>query len=231
MKNKNFDTGFLTLKHEFVAFRFEDLYLEPIKFEISVELDTVIKKNTDLDILEKSLIKNHQKIYYWLDSVLQNSILVDVSNEEEVYAANILSNLMVYFPGKVNDFLFAKLLHSKLSALIDDIVNIGNISIKAEDSFLQYTYDGNDGNTDILISAEDYFRISKTKDKNPWWLRNDGFCFEIVRPDETDLTDDEIYHDLVDPLDEFEDIISDQLSERKEPAKIIQIDKWKPKKI
>ena len=68
----------------------------------------------------------------------------------------------------------------------------------------------------------------------PWWFRDDGFCFEFVDPEDETIPEDKVFEGITDPLDEFRRIISEvdaTIGITKEPARIVQVEKWKPKKI
>jgi hypothetical protein len=236
-KVKSFGRNCLTLNYDFTGLRVRDALFIPVKWNLTIDFNIIaknnyLKKEYSPEELKRGFNINNQRLYYFLDVNLPNAMLVDATVEEDVDLANMSSNMMVYFPGEVNDFTFAKLLHSKLSILSEDIFEVGQISIKADDTFLQYTYNHEGDDYDLPMLTEDYCKFGKMRDKSCWWARNDGFCFEFLRPDDTKLTDEELYGNIIDPLSEFEDLILDENDNNiKEPAKIVQIEKWKPKKI
>jgi hypothetical protein len=106
--------------------------------------------------------------------------------------------------------------------------------MKGSDTALQYTYDCAEGSYVLPTTTEEYYTEGTTRDKIPWWLRDDGFCFEFVRPEDNKQTDEELFKDIMDPMDEFHRIVN-EISETpisvSEPAKIVQVEKWKPKKV
>ncbi|HEY6436927.1 MAG TPA: hypothetical protein VIY47_10065, partial [Ignavibacteriaceae bacterium] len=116
--------------------------------------------------------------------------------------------------------------------IVGDNLVIGEMHLKGSDTSLAYTFDSTDGIYDLPIETKDYYEGMKTKDDTPWWYRNDGFCFEITCP-ESETENKDFFSDIVDPMLEFDRTIATHSHIRlsKEPAKIIQIEKWKPKTI
>jgi hypothetical protein len=115
--------------------------------------------------------------------------------------------------------------------LANDKLIVGEIKLRASDSAVQYTYDSS-SNMFELPTTVDYFP-GIIRDDTPWWLRDDGFCFEFVKPATEESTAD-WFKDIEDPMDNFYRMIESSIAKVdiiKEPAKIVKIEKWKPKKI
>ena len=139
---------------------------------------------------------------------------------------------MLYCPSEPYDDIIVQLLHSKLTALAEDNLFVGEVRIKGSDMSVQYSFEP-DAGYDLPTTTAEYYVEGIARDIEPWWMRNDGFSFEFIRPADTDITDDELFKDVVDPLDEFNKIIG-EMSDNigvKEPARIVQVEKWKPKKV
>lgn len=234
-KGKHLIKSHMTLTYDFTGIRILDGSLIPVDWSLSVDLVATGKPGKTREELEYNASVAYQKIYFWLDTNLPNIIVVDAGNVDDLYIANLSSNIMLYCPDMPSDDMIIQLLHSKIVALANGNLIVGEIHIKGSDTTLQYTFDCSDGNYELPESVEDYYTEGKTRDTYPWWDRDDGFCFEFVRPPESELANEELFKDIVDPLDEFHRWIKDtsdvHIGLTKEPAKIVQVEKWKPKKV
>lgn len=235
-RGKNIIRSYMTLDYQFSGIRVQEGYLTPVDWILKVNLTAADKKGKSQEELEYKAATTFQKLYFWLDTNLPNIMMVNVENELDLYLANSSSNIMMYCPGNPGDDTIVQLLHSKLSTLANNHLIVGEFQLKSSDTALQYTFDC-DINESYLMpkTTTEYYKESSTRDTIPWWSRDDGFCFEFTKPDDSDLADEELFKDIVDPMDEFEKIIS-EMSESsttliKEPANIVQLEKWKPKKV
>ena len=225
----------MSLEYDFAGIRILNGSLIPVDWHISADLVAMDKKGKlSAEELEYNATVAYQKLFFWLDTNLPNIVIVDVNNPEDLYIANLSANIMMYCPATPYDDVIVQLLHSKLSVLADNSLFVGDLRIKASDMTVRYTYALDVGGYSMPKTTEEYYPEGKTRDALPWWSRNDGFSFEFVRPDESELTDEELYGDIVDPLTEFYKIVDDATENTlgtKEPARIVQVEKWKPKKV
>lgn len=235
-KGKHTIKSYMTLSYDFTGLRIQDSYITPVDWKLTVNLVASGKKGKTKEEMEFKAGMLYQRLYFWLDTNLQGIIAVNVDNENDLYIANLSSNITMYCPGNPSDDMIVQLLHAKLSSLTSDELLIGEIHLKGSDTSLEYTFDcQHDGEYALPTETSEYYAEGTCRDKDPWWFRNDGFCFEFVRPDSTEVSDDELFSNIQDPMDEFEKVIS-EISEThigivKEPAKIVQVEKWKPKKV
>jgi len=225
----------MTLEYDFTGMRLLSGSLVPVDWNLSINLVAVDKKGKSREDIEYRATIAYQKVFFWLDTNLPNIIAVDVGNEDDLYLANLSSNIMLYCPSEPYDDIIIRLLHSKLSVLVEGNLVVGEMKLKGSDMSVQHSYDCADGEYDLPSSTEEYYTEGKARDEIPWWVRNDGFCFELVRPDDTTVTDEELYKDIIDPLEEFDKIVRDETDKHigivREPARIVQVEKWRPKKI
>lgn len=225
----------MTLEYTFSGIRILDGTLTPVDWRLSVDLVALDKKGKSHDDAEYHATLNYQKLFFWLDTNLQNIVVVDVNSNTDLYIANLSANIMMYCPAEPYDDLIAEMLHSKLTALAEESLLVGEVKLKGSDMAVQYTYDCTTDGYDLPVTTEEYYPDGVARDIEPWWMRNDGFTFEFIRPDKTDLSDEELFKDVVDPLTEFNKFIEDSADKVgglvKEPAKIVQVDRWKPKKV
>ena len=226
----------MSLEYDFAGIRLLNGSLVPVDWHISADLVAMDKKGKlSVEELEYNATVAYQKLFFWLDTNLPNIVIVDVNSPEDLYIANLSANIMMYCPTAPYDDVIVQLLHSKLSVLADNSLYVGDLRIKASDMTVRYTYSLADTGYSMPKTTEEYYPEGKTRDAIPWWSRNDGFSFEFVKPEETELSDEELYGDIIDPMTEFYKIIADATEENtlgtKEPARIVQVEKWKPKKI
>lgn len=227
----------MSMEYDFAGIRILSGALIPVDWHLSIDLVALDKKGkSTIEETEYNASLTYQKLFFWLETNLPNVIMVDVSNDEDLYIANLSANIMLYSPIMPYDDVIVQLLHSKLTVLAEGHLLVGEIRIKASDMSVQYSFSPDETGYSMPSTTEEYYIEGKTRDEKPWWLRNDGFSFEFVRPDETDITDEELYKDIVDPMTEFYRIIEDATSEQtigtvREPAQIVKVEKWKPKKV
>ena len=224
----------MTMEYKFSGIRLLSCTLIPTEWQISIDIVALEKKNKPVEDAEYEATIAYQRLFFWLDTNLPGIIAVDVSDEDDLFIANLSSNIMMYCPSEPYDDVIIRVLHSKLTTLSLCNLNIGEIRLKAGDMSVQYSFDPSDSGYDLPLTTESYYTEGIARDKKPWWMRNDGFSFEFIKPDETELSDEELFSDIVDPLDEFDKAISEMDEDSitlREPARIVQVDKWKPKKI
>ena len=227
--------SYMTLSYDFTGLRLQDSYLTPVDWKLTVNLIAAGKKGKSKEKIELSAGVTYQKLYFWLDTNLPGILAVNAGNEDDLYIANLSSNITMYCPGNPGDDMLVQLLHAKLSSLTSEELLIGEIHLKATDTSLEYTFDCNDGEYALPLTTEEYYTECTVRDETPWWFRDDGFCFEFVRPDDTEITDEELFGDIEDPMEQFYKVISEMSDAHigivKEPAKIIQVEKWKPRTV
>jgi len=225
----------MTLEYEFTGIRIQDSMMIPVDWKLTIDLVATGKKGKSREEVEYQAGITYQKIYFWLDTNLPNIIVVDVNSEDDLYITNLSSNIMMYCPDAPTDDMIIQLLHSKLSALSNPNLIVGEMHLKGSDTALQYTFDCVDGQYTLPLTTTEYYTEGTTRDNEPWWTRDDGFCFEFVRPADSNVSDEELFKDIVDPMDEFGKIIEEMTDTHigviREPAKIVQVEKWKPKTI
>lgn len=228
----------MTMEYNFSGIRLQDGMLTPVDWNMQVDLIATGKKGKTEEDVEQDAGIIYQKIYFWLEANLQGIVVVSTKNSEDLYIANLSSNIMMYCPDNPSDDMLIQLLHAKLTSLSTEDLVIGEIQLKGSDTSIRYTYDCLDGNYGLPTLVSEYFTDGPTQDDAPWWMRDDGFCFEFLKPDELDLTDEEkaVLAERVDPMDEFYRVVAElknsaAIGVMREPAKIVKVEKWNPKKV
>lgn len=235
---KNIVKNYMTLKYQFSGARLQETVITPVDWELEIKIASLERKNKNKSDLTDNVDISYQKIYFWLDTNLPKCIMVNATDPDDLYISNLIGNVVMHCPGNPGDDLIVQLLHSKLYVLSGPDLFIGEISLFGSDLSIKYTFDTQHNVYLLPESTKDYFGDIGViaKENTPWWARDDGFCFDFLKPADSDIPDEEIYKNIVDPMDEFYNIISELSSENKtslseEPAKIIRLDKWKPKKV
>lgn len=232
---RHYITSHMTLEYKFSGIRIQDSSLIPVDWVLTIDLVGTGKQGKDAAKIEYDASIKYQKVHFWLDTNLPNIVVVDVGSEDDLYIANLTTNNMLFCPDSPCDDLLLELLHSKISTLSTPDLLVGEMHLRASDSLLQYVFSCVDGSYDLPTLTADYYIGGVTRDTIPWWMRNDGFCCEFARPDGNTQTDKELFGEITDPLDEFHRIMAEvsdmHIGLIKEPAKIIQVEKWKPVKV
>jgi hypothetical protein len=225
----------MTFEYDFTGIRILGSSLIPVDWHLSVNLVAVDKKSKAREDVEYHATIAYQKLLFWLDTNLPNVVVVDVNSEDDLYIANLSSNIMLYCPSSPYDDMIIQLLHSKMSMLCEGFLIVGEMKLKGSDMLVQHTYDCINNEYNLPLKTADYYTESKVRDDIPWWFRNDGFCFELVRSEDATVSDEEFYKDVVDPLTEFDKIVKEETDKHigivREPARIVQVERWRPKKV
>lgn len=224
----------MALKYDFTGIRLQDSSLTPVQWTLKINLIAPDFKNKKKENIELQAALAYNRIYFWLDTNLPNVLMVDATNENDLYIANLSSNIPLYCPGDTGDDHLVQLLHSKISAIAGNFIIVGEIELKGSDTSSAYIFDSSDSGYEFPALTKDYI-IGEIKHEIPWWNRNDGFCFEFIKMPISENQDEKSFIDIVDPMLEFERITKEEsesyLGIIKEPAKIVQLEKWIPKKI
>lgn len=232
-RGKQIIKNHMTLDYEYTGIRLQDGFLTPVTWKLDVNLIASEHKSQTKQDVENKAGLAYQKLYFWLETNLPGIVAVNATNEDDLYLANLTSNIVMLCPGNPGDDILIKLLHSKLSALSGNDLILSEITLRGSDTSLHYTYDCEDGDYGLPANTSDYCPESIIRDKEPWWTRDDGFCTEFLRPMEEKEQGEDSFSDIVDPMTEFFRIIEEVDSHIlvKEPAKIVQVEKWKPRKV
>jgi hypothetical protein len=233
-RGKHIIRNYMTLDYEFSGIRIQDAFMSSVDWRLTVNLTAPEKKSRSKEEAESRANTAFQKIYFWLETNLPNIVVVNVNSESDLLIANLSSNIMMYCPGGTSDDIIIQLLHSKMTALADKDLIVGEMKLKGSDSTILYTFDCEDDMYAMPATTAEYYTEGTARDNEPWWSRNDGFCFEFIRPGDSKLTDEELFKDISDPLQEFHRMMSETdptFGKVNEPARIVQVEKWKPRKV
>lgn len=218
----------MALEYNFTGIRIIDQGLTPVDWSLKVNLSGTKKKSKSADDKANYIYK---KIYFWLETNLQSTIMVDATDESDLYISSLSSNISLHCPGKATDDLLIRLLHSKLTSLSDGSLDIGEMTLKGSDTTLKYTFDTSDGDYNLPEKTSDYITCGTVRSEDPWWTKDDGFCFDFFKPKDNTDSDEEVYGEIFDPMAEFHSIMKDidEISIVRSEAPIVVLEKWQPK--
>ena len=183
------ETTLFTTKHkEFNAIRVSGQRLIPTKIKISAD---IIIDDIDTDLYESQMAIGLSKCDFWIDHVVNNCIMFDISN---VWALNSfmddnglpdVSNKIMLVPGEPNDAVLASLIQAKFNALSDGAFDVGSVEISSTDGSLTFMFAG-DGKGSLptieeWIGDHSYF-------SEPWWNRRDASTMDVAPDEDADLS-------------------------------------------
>lgn len=241
----------MSLDYEFTGIRLIDSSLTSVDWHLTANLIAKKKNGKSKEESEHDANISYQRLYFWLDINLPQIIMVDAMDDDDLYLSTLSSNVTMFCPGVPTDDLIVQLLHSKLSTLAGSNLLLGEITLKGSDTSISYTYDSSEEGYDLPLETKDYFgEKGIVRDTNAWWTRDDGFCSEIIHilPEIEGVTLDtnnasesvtpdakKYFEHVIDPMVEFDRVIVSEIGSHigimHDPAKIVQIEKWKPKTI
>jgi hypothetical protein len=137
-----------------------------------------------------------EKIQYWIDHVLDNSVMFSVSNKtaRSIFLSENQApdNMMIITPDDPDDDMFLAVVLAKLQALGGDHITFGSLELTRPNrmGISSIIFNGADKEPcSLLPSGEDWFGDAPRRyfDK-PWWERDDGSSFDALPSDNQDHT-------------------------------------------
>jgi hypothetical protein len=179
-------TTFTWVNFKFKTIRIVDnvftSHVNTIKAEVVMEEDAT----------EKDINVTLDKIHFWFDQVLSNSILF---NRENIYALSIMfdengaaftENFPMIFPDEPSDDNLVRVLHSKMNAFGAGKVVFGMLELTSDTrEMLTCTFTGY-GEWELPDMAE--WVGERAYHDKPWWARDDGSTLDAIPTEDADLT-------------------------------------------
>ena len=216
--------SYIIIPHTFAATRIyeeEDVsQISPTTITLNISCSPIDDGILTAEEMGTKAIIGFQRLKVWLEGILDYIILIDVNSDLLSILQEKVGNHIMVIPGKPDDALLAALLHSKISAITEDLLEIFTISLKATDTNdIERLYRCPDKH--YPLPGIEYFDGDAAHDV-PWWYRS------TIDVREFDKTDDveEIAWYSADPL---ADIGKEYLTNDTE-ADIIVFDAWKKDK-
>ena len=159
-----------------------------------------------------------QRLKVWLEAILEGIVIIDVNSDLLDALQESVINNMMYVPGQPDDSMLAVLLHSKISAITKNMLDVHAVSLTASDTFgIERVYRNLSPEKTYPLPDISYFD-GETQHTVPWWQRPTVDICEYQKDDEETI----ILFD-VDPLSE----IGKEYLTSTEEADIIVFDAWK----
>lgn len=225
--------SYMTMEFDFAGIRIIEKELSPVQWKLNVKIAPSQKKRVSDEILARNTESAYQRIYFWMETNLPNIIVVGSENITGLAIAHATDNAMMLCPAEPFDELLIELLHSKFTALASGNLVIGEITLRSSDTTATYSFDCPDGLYALPMTVTEYVPALSLH-RLPWWARNDGFCYEFLKPaDSASVTNEEYFGKIEDPMSQFESAMDELLEDYpgNRQAEIIQVEKWKPQKI
>lgn len=146
----------------------------------------------DPEASQRDISMSLEKIHFWFDYIVSNSVMFCRENE---FALDIMfddegntrmGNVPIVLPDEPDDDLLTAVLHCKLNALGNGIVNFGTLELTSDTrENLQITFTGYG---EMLLPPMEEWIGDRGYHAQPWWARNDGSTLDVIPPEDADLT-------------------------------------------
>jgi len=216
--------SFIIIPHTFAATRIyeedEISQISPTTITLRISCSPIDDGVLTAEEMGTKAIIGFQRLKVWLEGILDYTILIDANSELLSVMQEKVGNHIMIVPGKPDDALLAALLHCKVAAITEGLLEIFTISLRATDTNdIERLYRCPD--KQYPLPGIEYFDGDAAHDI-PWWQR------ATIDVCDFDKTDDEerIAFYNADPLAE---IGREYLTNGTE-ADIIVFDAWKKDK-
>jgi len=215
--------SFLVIPHTFTATRIyeEDSVsqVSPTIITLGISCAPIDDESISAEEMGTKAMIGFQRLKVWLDGILEHIVMIDMNSELLAPMQEKIGNQIMIVPGKPDDALLAVLLHAKISAITEGLLEIYTISLKATDTdFIERIY--RCPSKEYPLPGIEYFS-GESVYETPWWTRPtiDVGDYERSEDDET------IEWHTGDPLAEIgKEFLTDDTE-----ADIIVFDAWKNK--
>lgn len=132
-----------------------------------------------------------EKIHFWFDHIVSNGVMF---YRENAFALNVMfdengvaqsGNIPIVLPDDPTDDHLAAIMHSKLNALGNGVVNFGTIEIHSdtrENLIVTFT-----GYGEVALPGMDEWIGDRSFHDVPWWGRCDGSTLDAIPQEDSDL--------------------------------------------
>lgn len=208
------DVSCVALSHKFRGIRVYEDSLCAVNFRLKLfcgpsrECAPTIQQAGHLSAI------SYQVLLYWIENILDDVVFLDPTTElgHSIYYS--VDNKIFHTPGQPDDFLLARLLHSKMRAITHGNVEVGSMMLSSSDT----------GHTERWWTSNEYalpdltyLGDGKPVHPTPWWERPTIDTMDVL---EEELEEEELKNlrELADPLAEYEKAL---LEEEAAEAEII----------
>lgn len=214
--------SFVLIPHIFFATRIYEEEagvprLSATEITLKISCAPIETNTTPKDSGQRAII-GFQRLKTWLSAVLTDVVLINVNSDLFDNLQACVGNQLMYVPGQPDDAMLAVLLHSKISAITKDFLEVTNITLSATDTeHVERYYRRID---EYPLPGIEYFDAELIHD-TPWWNRPTIDICEYAKEDTK--TEQELFWHEHDPLAE----IGKEYLKGDSEADIIAFDIWK----
>lgn len=216
--------SFLVIPYEFAAIRiYEEDSVSQIsatRITLSISCAPIDDGTMSAEDMGARAMIGFQRLKAWLEGMLEHLVIIDIHSNLLEAIQEKANNQIMLVPGKPDDALLAVLLHAKISAIVEDLLEIYTISLKATDTdFIERIY--RCPNKQYPLPGIEYFS-GESVYETPWWTRPTIDVCDYEKSDD----DENIAWHTGDPLAE----IGKEFLTNGTEADIIVFDTWKKNK-
>lgn len=216
--------SFLIIPYEFAATRIyeEDSVSQISSTSITLSISCAPINDETIsaeDVGIKAMI-GFQRLKAWLEGMLEHIVMIDIDSDLLKAIQEKADNQIMLVPGKPDDSLLTVLLHAKISAITEGLLEIYTISLRATDTdLIERVY--RCPSKQYPLPDIEYFP-GESVYKTPWWTRPTIDVGDYEKSDD----DENIAWHTDDPLAEIgKEFLADDTE-----ADVIVFDAWKKDK-
>lgn len=174
----------MCIEHDFVGCRYNNSIFDFHNWHFKINLAAF--RQEDEDEAAKLMAIAFQKIKFFMECFINDVFII--SNKDlhvvEGFAIMNLDNNVILLPDATSDDILVQALHSKLSCLTKDVLYIGEVSLRCEQTKSSFHYNSFDGSYDL--PKQDGFMGEHALYEEPWWSRHDCDTFDTMIGDDVD---------------------------------------------
>ena len=223
--------SYMTVNRSLDCIRYMESYLEPLKLNISFDLVATQESGDDLEVVIKQGHYALSKVLFWLETCLYDILIVQIGDKDGLTIASMSNNPVMHTPLPPTEDVICRLLHSKIDAILNGNLAIGDIKISSKAESVSYVFNAEYSEYGLPYEIDEFLAVKSYFDK-PWWRRNDGFSMEFILPEGEEEELSSQYDEIEDPLKIFDKKYNEGMNDTEEKqAEIIEFEKWKPKLV
>ena len=182
----------VTYPFDFHSVRVYDKTMHPATFSVTISLSPADFTRRTPDQLEDKSEEGMQRLTFWRDTILENSVLIDINSEVFPEIVGAIDNNVMFCPALPTDHLIAELLHAKITAITKGFFDIHAISVKSTDTYgIETAFRNIDG---YALPGVSYFP-TEVLHPVPWWERD---TIEMCEFAKGDVLEDELFNHFSD---------------------------------
>lgn len=222
--------SFIIIPHTFSANRVyaedEHSRISAATITLKIACGPVETESMPLDERGKRAGIGFQRLRIWMDAILTNIVVIDVESALLDTFIDNIANSVMFIPGQPDDSRVSVVLHSKISAITKDLLEIHSVSLTATDTEnIERNYRNLDPANKYPLPGIEYLKgtyYEKPMHDKPWWERPTVDVCEYTKEEDSEDGGAVLWFED-DPLAE----IGKEYLTNGQEADIIVFDLWK----